>query len=435
MDSIWKRDVALPAFPTLEGEKRADVAIIGGGLAGILCAHRLRGAGLSCIVLEAGCVGCGTTGNTTAKISVGEGGGWAARLARLGKERTGLYYRTMKAAREAYYGLCAGLDCDLETVDGYVYTQSDDGWLEKELAALHAIGAQAELVRGLPLPFATAGAVRFAGEAQLHPMKLLATLVQGLEIYEHSRVVDLAPTWAKTQNGGTVYAKHTVVATHFPFLNKHGGYFLRQYQDRSYVLALENAAFPDGMFRDGVKNGLSFRRAGGLLLMGGGAHRTGKPSEGWAPLRALAKLYFPEAREVACWAAQDCMTLDTMPYVGCYGKHTPALLAVTGFNKWGMTGAMSAAMTVEDILLARKTPRTALLSPQRAVWHPQLFVNLWESTLGLLRPTAPRCPHLGCALKWNPQEHSWDCPCHGSRFDEHGKVLDGPANGDHKKLR
>ncbi len=433
MHSIWKNDVTMPKFPTLKGEHKTDVLVIGGGMCGVLCAHRLQAAGLDCVLLEAGELGEGTTANTTAKLSIAEPGA-AGRVKALGRERAAQYYRAKAQAMGALLRLGEQIPCEMERTDDFLFATDGAGAVEKELAALHTLGVRADYLPSLPLPFANTGAIRVPGGARFHPLKLLAGLAKDLRIFTRSRVVDLAPGWAKTEGGATVRAKRIIVATHFPFLNKHGGYFLKQYQNRSYVLALENVDLPDGNYRDLAENGLSFRRYGEVWLMGGGGHRTGKNSAGWSTLESLAKLYFPASAVVAKWAAQDCMTLDTLPYIGQYGKHTPGLFVATGFQKWGMTGAMAAALTLEDILLDRKSTRHALFSPRRAVLRPQLLTNLMESTLGLITPKRRRCPHLGCALQWNPYEHSWDCPCHGSRFSAEGKVLDGPANGDHPHL-
>jgi glycine/D-amino acid oxidase-like deaminating enzyme len=133
------------------------------------------------------------------------------------------------------------------------------------------------------------------------------------------------------------------------------------------------------------------------------------------------------------WAAQDCMSLDGMPYIGRYSKRTEGLYTATGFNKWGMTGSMVAARLLTDLLTGRENPCEALLSPSRSILHPQLAVNGLEAMGNLLIPTKKRCPHLGCALKWNGAEHSWDCACHGSRFSQEGQRLDGPATGNLKK--
>ncbi|MDE7261281.1 MAG: Rieske 2Fe-2S domain-containing protein, partial [Oscillospiraceae bacterium] len=140
-----------------------------------------------------------------------------------------------------------------------------------------------------------------------------------------------------------------------------------------------------------------------------------------------AQKTWPQAQEVCRWAAQDCMSLDNAPYVGQYSARTDGLFTVTGFNKWGMTSAMAAAMVLCDLVQGRNSPYAALFSPSRSILHPQLAANAAEAAVSLLTPTAPRCPHMGCALKYNSQEHSWDCPCHGSRFGEDGRLLDNPA--------
>ena len=145
-----------------------------------------------------------------------------------------------------------------------------------------------------------------------------------------------------------------------------------------------------------------------------------------------ARRYYPQAKIVCRWAAQDCMTLDGMPYIGPYSGGTAGLFTATGFNKWGMTGAMAAAALLTDLVQGRESRYEVLFDPQRTILRPQLAVNMLGAVVNLLTPTAPRCPHMGCALKYNRQEHSWDCPCHGSRFAEDGRVLDGPANGDKK---
>ena len=175
---------------------------------------------------------------------------------------------------------------------------------------------------------------------------------------------------------------------------------------------------------------MSFRTYGKRLLLGGGGHRTGKQGGNWKELRSFAAAHYPNSRETAYWAAQDCMTLDGIPYIGQYAKSLPHVFVATGFNKWGMTSAMVAGELLRDLILERDNPYEGVFSPQRTMLHPQLAVNMGESALHFLTPTVPRCPHMGCALKYNPAEHSWDCPCHGSRFTREGELLDGPATDD-----
>ena len=429
MHAIWLDTAQLPSFPPLLDSRKADVLIIGGGMAGLLCAHRLASQGVDAVVAEADTICSGVTRFTTAKITSQHGLIYSKLLQTYGKETAKLYLEAQEAALGQYRALCQTADCDFEETNTYVYALDNRKAIDKELRALEEIGAPASFAANLPLPFSVAGAVRFSNQAQFHPLKLAAALAPRLQIYEHTRVLELAPGRAVTDHG-TIQAEHIIVATHFPFLNKHGGYFLKLYQHRSYVLALQNAPTVNGCYVDESKTGLSFRNYGALLLLGGGGHRTGKHTNGWQPLSAFARRFYPQAREVGRWATQDCMTLDGIPYIGSYSKRTPNLYVATGFNKWGMSSAMVSAMVLTDRILGRDNPYASVFSPSRSSLHPQLVLNAAEAVRGLLTPTAPRCPHMGCALKYNRQEHSWDCSCHGSRFSEEGRLLDNPATGD-----
>ncbi|MGM9600466.1 MAG: FAD-dependent oxidoreductase [Faecousia sp.] len=427
MESLWKATANMPQFSSLRGDLDTDVLIIGGGMAGVLCAYALHQAGVNYVLAEAKEIGSGVTACTTAKITTQHG----IIYHKLGKQAAA-YYRANQQAVEDYRALCRGIDCDFEEKDAFVYSLTDFEGLQKEVAALEALGASAELVNNTELPFPVAGLARLGNQAQFHPLKFLAAISKGLHILENTRVSELVGTTAVTPKG-KIWAKRVVVATHFPFLNKHGSYFLKMYQHRSYVLALEGVKPPQGMYVSDKKTGLSFRSAGDLLLLGGDGHRTGKKGGGWEELRSFAREHYPNAKEVHRWATQDCMTLDNMPYIGPYSASTKGLYVATGFNKWGMTGSMVAARVLSEILQGKPSPYGELFSPSRSMLKPQLAANGAQALAGWLTPTVPRCPHLGCTLKWNPQEHSWDCPCHGSRFAGDGKLLDGPATGNLKK--
>lgn len=431
MESLWEQTSARKRFARLEKDVHTDILIIGGGLAGLLCAYKLQQAGADYVLAEASRIGGGITKNTTAKITSQHGLIYDKLIRNFGAEKAKLYLQANEEALNAYRALCKDIDCHFEEKDNFVYSLQSRAKLEREMAALHRLGFPAQLTRDLPLPFPTAGAVKFPRQAQFHPLEFVSAIAKELHIYEHTPVRELVGCTALTDYG-VIYANRIVVATHFPFLNKHGGYFLKLYQHRSYVIALENAPQVHGMYVDEACKGMSFRNYENLLLLGGGGHRTGKSGGGWRELRVFAARYYPQATEKYHWATQDCMPLDGAPYIGRYASGTPNLYVSTGFQKWGMTTSMAAATLLTDMLLGKSNPYQAVFDPSRTILRPQLAANALEATVSLLTPTAKRCPHLGCALKWNAQERTWDCPCHGSRFAEDGELIDNPSTGDLK---
>lgn len=429
LNSIWKNSCDIPVFPRLEHDTKTDVLIIGGGLTGILTAYTLSQAGIDYLLIEADEICAGVSRNTTAKITSQHGLIYSKLIKEFGEDIARLYWEANEAALESYRRLCKKFPCDFETKDAFVYSIDRPEKPEEELEALEQLNIPAEYSDKLPLPFPVAGAVRFTNQAQFHPLKLVAGIAKDLNILEHTKALAFEENTVLTDRG-KITASNIIVTTHFPLLNKHGLYFLKMYQERSYVLALDNAPDLNGMYIDEAKGGLSFRSYNNFLLLGGGAHRTGKPGGNWDKLEDHAKKYYPSSEEKYRWATQDCMTLDGIPYIGQYSKNTHNLFVATGFNKWGMTSSMTAATLLCDAIQGKENPYAAVFSPSRTVMRPQLLANVFEATANLLTFSKPRCPHMGCALKWNPHEHSWDCPCHGSRFTEDGKLLDNPATND-----
>lgn len=432
MNSLWQQISELPGFESLNQDIKTDVLIIGGGMAGVLCAYMLCQAGVDYTLVEAETICSGITKNTTAKITSQHGLIYDKLIREFGREKARLYLEANQKGLQRYRKMCQNIDCDFEEKDAYVYSLDNRVKIEKEIAALKKLGFSAEFSDNLPLPFSVAGAVKFKKQAQFNPLKFISIISKGLNIYEHTAVRELIGLTAVTDHG-RITAKKIIVTTHFPFLNKHGSYFLKMYQHRSYVIALENGANVEGMYVDEAQKGMSFRNYENLLLIGGGAHRTGKKGGGWQELRNFAERHYPEASEIYYWATQDCMTLDSIPYIGQYSARTTNLYVAAGFNKWGMTSSMVSAMLLSDMIQGKDNPYFDVFSPSRTILRSQLVSNAFEAMVNLLTPTARRCPHMGCALKWNPHEQSWDCPCHGSRFTQNGHLIDNPAAGDLKK--
>lgn len=432
MQSIWEENIRLPGFSQLEGNLETEVLIVGGGLAGLLCAWRLSQAGADCVLIEEDRICSGVTAKTTAKLTSQHGLIYSKLLKLHGAQAAKAYWEINEEALREFRRLGEITDCDFCSKTHAVYSSSVPKAMEEEAAALKQLGIPFDRVKNLSLPVPVGDAILFQNQAQFHPLKFAEGIARGLRIYEHTAAREFAGNSVLTDRG-RITASKILLATHFPILNKHGGYFLKLYQQRSYVLAVENAMDVDGMYLAAEDGGFSFRNHGNLLLIGQGSHRTGKKSDGWNRINDLVRKEFPQARIVARWANQDCMSLDGLPYIGRYSNATPQLFVATGFNKWGMTNSMAASMMLTDLLQDKENPYAALFSPQRRILRKQLVLNGMETTRNLLTPTTPRCPHLGCALKWNPKERSWDCPCHGSRFSEEGRLLDNPATGDLSK--
>ena len=428
--SVWQNDASLPEFPTLSRELSTDVLVIGGGLAGLMTVWELRQKGVDVVLVEKGRICAATTAHTSAKLTAQHGLIYHKLIRSLGVEGASQYYKANAEAVEQLKNLCHRFGAPIEEKANFVYS-FDRRKLDWELDAFQKLGIPAIFVEAPPLPLSAAGAIGIPGQAQFHSLKLAASLAKELTIYENSRVTELIGTTATTEHG-RIRAKKIVVTTHFPFLNKHGSYFLKLYQHRSYLLALQNAGTLDSMYVSDDKKGMSFSSFGGTLLLGGGGHRTGKHGGGWRELREFAAKHYPNAAEMNHWAAQDTMSLDGIPYIGQYSRNTPDLYVAAGFNKWGMTGSMVSAMLLTDLLHGKQNEYAGIFRPSRSILKPQLLLNSAETTANFLIPTTKRCPHLGCALKYNREEHSWDCSCHGSRFTESGAVLDNPANGDLK---
>lgn len=446
MDSIWSKE--WPRVPNT-GKRlpaSAEVVIIGGGITGLLCAYLLKEADISAIVLEADHICSGQTKNTTAKITSQHGLLYKKLSGVFGEDVAMEYGKMNERAIDEFERIIMQekIDCSFKWLSSYLYTNTELGaaLLKQEYEIAKKAGILASLVSEPSLPFSVHLALKYDRQAQFHPLKFLKGISKELELYEKTNVIQIKRNLVMTDRGD-VDANKIVITTHFPFINIPGFYFARMHQERSYVLAVdintkndpmkkEINLLADGMYYGIDADGLSLRYADGCILVGGKSERTGlmHQTDPYETLRKEAKRIWPECREIASWAAQDCMTLDGLPYIGVFSKLRSNWYVATGFEKWGMTNAMIAAMAIRDYLTDRDTKMWRYISPQRSM-PAEAYKTLAKEALftakQVLRLKKPRCPHLGCRLVWNPYEKSWDCPCHGSRFSEDGRLIDNPA--------
>ncbi|MBQ3515235.1 MAG: FAD-dependent oxidoreductase [Lachnospiraceae bacterium] len=426
MESLWRRQEKGNAEKLKQDNFRGkdshwDVIVVGAGMAGILTAYYLKEQGKRVLVLEADRLASGQTERTTAKITSQHGLKYSKLIKTVGMKKAELYDKANEEAIREYERLIEvnRIECEFQRLPAYLYTLKNPEVLEEEVRAAEALGMDAVFTKETELPFSVEGAVCFQNQAQFSPLKFIHSIAAELEILEHTKVIAVKGRRVITKDR-VMTAEKIVLATHYPIKNVPGFYFLRQHQERSYVLALSGCSKINGMYYGIDQDGLSFRQAGDFLLVGGGSHRTGENKKGGSYdfLMQAAKKYFPDCREEARWSAQDCMPHDKIPFIGKFSMFTPHLYVATGFQKWGMTSSMIAAMVLRDELCGKENPYGALFSPQ------------YRDEEGKLHKISARCPHMGCELTWNPDEKSWDCPCHGSRFDVDGKLLDNPAKKD-----
>jgi len=479
--SLWIATAPETSHSALRGDLDADVAVVGGGIVGIVTAVLLVRAGRSVVLLERDRIGLGVTGNTTAKLTSQHGLVYAELTRRAGERVARLYGRANEAA--IAWTAEQDVDCELRRAPAYVWAANEQELqrVRAEAAAASRLGLPATFEPEVPLPVEALGAVRFDDQALIQPRKLLLGLARELdEIYERTHVTGLDegdPVRLRTPNG-TVTVNTAVLATHMPFPDR-GLYFARAFQHRGYALAapIEADASPDGMFINAGSPTRSVRPAAGeggepLLVVGGEGHLTGssdaKP-ERWDALEAWGRDRFPLGDVRYRWSTQDAFATDRRPFVGPLRPGSSSVFVATGFGGWGMTGGIAAAHVLNGLVTGRPGPWTDAFASLRlgplarsmfwrynAAAPKHLVADRFRAASeerarslgpgegvvirrgrellavsrdhdGSLQAVSAACTHLGCVLAWNGAEESWDCPCHGSRFSRDGDVLHGPA--------
>jgi glycine/D-amino acid oxidase-like deaminating enzyme/nitrite reductase/ring-hydroxylating ferredoxin subunit len=487
-ESYWIATTPESSYPPISGDTHVDVAILGGGIVGITTAYLLKEAGVpSVAVIEADRIITGVTGHTTAKVTSQHGLIYDRLISKFGKQQAQQYAESNQAAIEKIASIVSskGIDCDFVRKPAYVYASSEEsvGDIRNEVDAAQNLGIPASFKADLPLPFKTYGAVCFGNQAQFHPRKYLCALAReidgdGCHIFEKTRALKIeggGPVTITTDKG-TIKAHKVIQATHFPIHDKPGMLFQRLYQSRSYVLGVRiEEPFPQGMFISAEKPVRSLRSQSAgedeLILVSGEGHRTGEGNEidHYRNLEKWIRSVYSVNSIDYHWSTQDVITVDHVPYIGRLTSDNKNLFIATGFRKWGMTTGTVAAMILTDMILGRANPWEEVYNPSR--FKPlesakTFFSQVAEATKGLvgdrivpvhekasqilpgegaivkiegekvaayrndagvLHKLDPSCRHMGCIVSWNNAENTWDCPCHGSRYNATGEVIKNPA--------
>lgn len=489
--SLWMATSRDQSWPALDGDVETDVAIIGAGITGISVAWRLKQAGMRVVVVESHRVAGSTTGYTTAKVTSLHGLTYARLRGEAGDEAARHYAEANETAIQEIARIVDEEDvhCDFRRAPAYTYATNPShvGEIEAEVEAAQTAGLPASFTTDTELPFDVAGAIRVGNQAMFHPRAYCLTLADringdGSRVYEHTRAIDVStgdPCEVITRHG-RVRAGHVVLATHIPFLDR-GGFFARVSPSRSYALAARiDGPMPEGMYLGVGENGYSVRpyrgQSGDYLIIGGEGHKVGQEEDTrlrYAGLETWARETYPVSGIVYSWSAQDYMPVDGVPYIGKLTPMSNRIYIATGFKKWGLSTGMIAAMLIEDALLGRENRwqstfdstriditrsaktfiRENMDVATRFVWDRISRINAgpadelapdtggivdingdttaaYRDRDGTLHAVSPTCAHLGCSLTWNTAERSWDCPCHGSRYDVDGTVIQGPSVRD-----
>lgn len=469
--------------------KSYDVLIIGGGMAGLNTAYLLKDSGLKICILEATTVGYGTTGYTTAKISIQHDLIYDYLINSFSLEHAKKYLKANEEGFKLYKKIIDenNIACDYKVQDSFVYALTDyeHNEIKKELRAYEKLGINGYYTENTILPISVKGAIAIKHQAQFNPLKYLYALYNILnnskncEIYENVRAHDIKPSEGeiivKTE-AGDISARSVIVTSHYPFDDSFGLYFLRLYQEKEYIIAAKTRELPfEGMYKNYAEPTYSLRYQfsdkENLLLIAGGSHRTGEKDdeeESYKELENFLYENFPGAELVSKWSTQDCMTYDKIPFIGLYTSSADNLYVATGFKKWGMTSSAAAAIILSNKILNIEDDFSDAFDPSR-ITVTQSLKEFFPSVGVILKSFAKRvapapddadeiepgkgkiisisgrkvgvymddkgdyfvvnpvCAHLKCALSFNEAEKSWDCPCHGSRYDIKGNVLEGPT--------
>ena len=421
-NSLWKEYKEDKKFPKLNQDLETDVLIIGGGLVGLLIGYRLKEHNINSVILEKDRIGCGITSLTTAFVTAQHETLYQDLVNNKGYEKAKEYLLLNNQSIEEYIDLGKRYDIDLEIVDSTLFSKNET-LIRKEYQVLKELGQDCYLNNNIPFNENTTG-VSFRNQLILNPMKLINCLSTHLEIYENSEVTCLGKNQALLKNNCLVRFKKVIIATHYPINNKLNLLFVKLTQRISYVVVIKKDKIK-GTFCSLSDDGFYFRMYKDYLLVGGNDRDTGCLCKNDFEEEVVKKIKIKKEDILYSWFGQDCITCDGVPYIGYSDVFHRNHYIVTGFNLWGFTWAMASANIITRMV--QDGEGVKLTKINRFVLNKNLFINIKKAIVNLLKFNKPRCRHLGCALVYNKNEHIWECPCHGSLYNEDLKVIKGPA--------
>lgn len=472
--SIWELTTSINKRNALDKDIECDILIVGAGLAGSLLGYFLSKENKDVVLIDMNNIASGATKNTTAKITAQHGLIYNKLIKTIGYNKTKLFYEANYEAINEFAKIINdnNIDCDFKRENAFVYTLRNTNKLKKEYKAYKKLDIKGELVKDANLPFNVKEALVMKNQASFNPLKFVKFITNNLRIYEDTKMIKINNNVVITENGNKIKTKKIVIATHFPIIDNEGYYFIKQHQSKSYLLALKNVKNINGMYIDEKsKNGYTLRDYKEYVIFGGYSHKTGKKNDEFylKRLEKESKKYFKESEVVARFTAQDCISLDHMPYIGKYSKNRDNIYVATGFNKWGMTGSMLSALILKDIINEKENKYEKLFSPSRlnfitsipnitknsletinslflkrilmqrkevvnlendsyiSLKHKKRYLGIYKDQNGVIHAIDLRCPHLGCMLSFNKEEKAYECPCHGSKFDYKGNLIYSPS--------
>jgi glycine/D-amino acid oxidase-like deaminating enzyme/nitrite reductase/ring-hydroxylating ferredoxin subunit len=473
-----------PSFPRLQGDVAVDVAIVGGGIVGVTAARLLKDRGATVAIVEARRVGRQVTGKSTAKMSSQHGILYQILERKFGEDKARLYAEAQESGIRKIVELAAqyGIDADIEPQPAYVYTNDESHveQIEKEVEVAKRLGLPASLTRDTGLPFDVLQAMRWENQAQFHPTKYVAGLAatipgEGSHVFEHSRAVDYEPTRVVTDTG-TVTARHVVMATNLP-LGQIGMYYALAYPMAEPVIAAPIGRALEGMYKNAEQPGHSIRThrgAGGRIyaIVAGSHYKPGHTDDEqrhMADIERWLTEHFDAGPIEYRWVNEDYSAMDSAPFIGWSSHAHDGYLVATGFAAWGISNGTAAGMIIADLATGKENRWTEMFDAARVkpiagagefikenadvAAHlvsgylsskPKSFDELAPGQAAILKidgdnvaafrdeegrvhAVSAVCTHMGCPVGWNSTDRTWDCPCHGSRFELSGEVIHGPA--------